>query len=209
MKYDFTQFTLRHPELSDCLPALKEGVNLIVNALKEGNKLMLAGSGGSAADCEHIAGELLKEFKIKRKRDADFDRAFLNAFPEDEKILNGLTPGAAVISLVNGVAINTALLNDVNSEILFAQKLYALAQRGDVFLAISTSGNSKMLIAALKVAKVLGVKTIALTGAGGGKMRDLCNVLIEVPQKETYLVQELHLPVYHQLCAAVEEEMFG
>lgn len=170
---------------------------------------MLAGSGGSAADCEHIAGELLKEFKIKRKRDADFDRAFLNAFPEDEKILNGLTPGAAVISLVNGVAINTALLNDVNSEILFAQKLYALAQRGDVFLAISTSGNSKMLIAALKVAKVLGVKTIALTGAGGGKMRDLCDVLIEVPQKETYLVQELHLPVYHQLCAAVEEEMFG
>ncbi len=207
--YDFSAFCQLHPELKGCQPSLERAVEAIVNAVKGGGKLLLAGSGGSAADCEHIAGELLKEFRIHRRRDPFFDDAFSRMFPDDGALLKALAPGIPAVSLTGGVAINTALLNDVGAEVLFAQKLYALARPQDVFLAVSTSGNSAMLIAALKVAKVLGVKTIALTGDGGGKMKNFCDILITVPQKETYLVQELHLPVYHQLCAAVEEELFG
>ncbi|MDR2202454.1 MAG: SIS domain-containing protein [Clostridiales bacterium] len=197
-----------YPQLSALKAALEQARDALVECFKNGNKLLLAGSGGSAADCEHIAGEMIKEFKLKRKRDKEFDARFLRRFPNDGALLGLLAQGLPVVSLVSGVAINTAILNDVGGGALYAQKLYALGKKGDVFLAISTSGNSEPLIAALKVALSAGLKTIALTGAGGGKMKEYADILIDVPQTETYRVQELHLPVYHYLCAAVERGLF-
>lgn len=201
---------LKHyPELECCRQSLINAVDMLCKAFGEGHKLLLIGNGGSAADCEHIVGELQKNFKIVHKRNENFDKLFLQYYPHDEELLSKLTPAIPVISLVSGVSINTALINDTGADVLYAQRAYALCQKGDVLLGISTSGNSELVISAMKVAKTLGCNNIALTGSGGGKMGAYADILIDVPEKQTYRVQELHLPVYHFLCAQIEHELFG
>lgn len=198
----------RYPSLEHCGRALKDTVEIMCASFRSGGKLVLAGNGGSASDCEHIVGELEKEFKIRHKRDEIFDRNFLKYYPQDGELLSKLTPSVSAVSLVSGVAINTAMINDIGAEVIFAQRAYAMCRSGDVFMGISTSGNSRAVIAAMKVAKVLGCKIIALTGKTGGLMKEYADVLINVPEEQTYRVQELHLPVYHYLCAQTERELF-
>lgn len=185
----------RVPELSACAADMETAVDAICRMHRDGGKLLLCGNGGSAADCEHISGELLKGFLQKRE--------------PRENVPSVLQQGVAAIPLPSLSASLSAFANDVEPSLVYAQLTYALGRPGDVFMGISTSGNSKNVVEAAEVARRLGLVTIALTGASGGKLADICHVTIRVPENETYLVQELHLPVYHAICAEVEERLFG
>ncbi|GHV00369.1 phosphoheptose isomerase [Clostridia bacterium] len=209
MNKNVEELTIRYPALAGLSGAIEKAIAAVYGAQKKGGKILLAGCGGSAADCDHIAGELLKEFKLKRRRDPAFDARFLKLFPNDGGLLNKLARGVRAVSLTWGDGLNAALVNDVGAEVLFAQKVYALAQSGDVLLAISTSGNSATLLAAAKTAKAVGCTVVALTGRTGGQLKEYADILLNVAEDETYKVQELHLPVYHCLCAAVEELLFS
>lgn len=175
---------------------------MLLETFRNGGKVLVCGNGGSAADAEHICGELLKKFK-KRRQVAPSIAAKLR--PELAGKLEGSLPA---ISLVSMSGIITAFANDVAWETAFAQQVLGLALPGDVLIALSTSGNSANCVAAAEVMKAIGGKTIALTGAKDSKLSEIADVAIKVPEVETYKVQELHLPVYHALCAAIEEELF-
>ncbi len=187
------------PALSVCEAEIEKAIALITDCYKAGGKLLIAGNGGSASDSEHIVGELMKGFLSKRPVT---DKRIP---PELAAKLQGALPA---ISLSNGLALPTAYLNDVDGEYSVAQALYGLSKPGDIFLAISTSGSAKNLCHAAELANCLGVTTIGLTGAKGGTLYTLCSLTIRVPETETYRVQEYHLPVYHELCARVEMNLF-
>ncbi len=170
---------------------------------RAGGKVLVCGNGGSAADAEHICGELLKKFK---KRRAIPSEVAAKLRPELAAKLEGALPA---VSLVSMSGIITAFANDVSWETAFAQQVLGLAKPGDVLIALSTSGNSANCVAAAEVMKAVGGKSIAFTGANESRLFQVCDVTIRVPETETYKVQELHLPVYHALCAAIEEELFG
>lgn len=188
-----------YPELVPVKPQIDAAIGLISDCYRYGGKVMTAGNGGSAADSEHIVGELMKGFKSKRPV---IDPRIPNELAAK---LQGALPA---ISLSNGLALPTAYLNDVDAEYTIAQTLYGLAKPGDLVILISTSGNAKNLGHAAELARCIGVKSIALTGAGGGRLAELCDLTIRVPATETYRIQEYHLPVYHELCARVEEILF-
>lgn len=193
----------RYPALEICRRDMEKAVELICAMYHREGKLLLCGNGGSAADCEHISGELLKGFLLMRK-----------PLPEEieglrPEIAQGLQRGVQAIPLTSLSALSTAFGNDVAPENTFAQAVFALGSRGDVFLGISTSGNAENVCRAAEVARKRGLPSIVLTGEGGGRLAPLCDVAIRVPAKETYQIQEYHLPVYHALCAQVEEDLFG
>lgn len=196
----------RYPCLSVCEKDIREAANKIIASYKKGGKLMVAGNGGSAADSDHITGELLKSFVKKRTPEASFIEklkkidADIGAYLADK--LQGSLPA---IALTNNSALMTASLNDVDGNVMFAQQLNGFGQKGDIFLGISTSGNSADIVYATVVAKAKGLVTVALTGRDGGKLKNLADISIVVPQKETFKIQELHLPVYHALCLTIEE----
>ena len=193
----------RYPSLAPCREDIQKATDAIVEMHRADGKLLLCGNGGSAADCEHISGELLKGFISKRPLSNE------DLPGVEDEIKACLQKGIAAVPLSSLSALSTAFLNDVSPENTFAQLVYALGKKGDAVLGLSTSGNSKNVIVALKVAKSLGLKTIAFTGMTGGKLLSLADITIRVPETETYKVQELHLPVYHYLCAAVEQRIFG
>ncbi len=196
----------RYPALSVCQKDIRAAASAIINSYKAGGKLIVAGNGGSAADSDHITGELLKSFVKKRKPEEKFLKA-LSAIDADtgSYLADKLQGSLPAIALTNNSALMTASLNDVDGNVLFAQQVMGFGKKEDVFMGISTSGNSKDVIYALVVAKALGVKTVALTGKTGGKCKELADISIVVPQSETFKIQELHLPVYHALCLTVEE----
>lgn len=193
----------RYPALEICRGDMEKAVELICAMYHREGKLLLCGNGGSAADCEHISGELLKGFLLMRKPLPDEIKGLR---PE---IAQGLQRGVQAIPLTSLSALSTAFGNDVAPENTFAQAVFALGSRGDVFLGISTSGNAENVCRAAEVARKRGLPSIALTGEGGGRLAPLCDVAIRVPARETYQIQEYHLPVYHALCAQVEEDLFG
>lgn len=210
---EIDELILRYPALEVCRNDLQIAVEKICSAFRAGNKLITCGNGGSAADSLHIVGELMKGFALPRKI-SDFDKTFTKnlekLFPDDaDYFKKNLQCALPAISLVGETALTTAFANDNASDLIFAQQLFGIGRRGDILLAISTSGNSKNVIYAVKVAKVLGVTSIALTGQGGGKLKTLADVTICVPSKITYQIQEFHLPIYHALCLAAENEFFG
>lgn len=171
-------------------------------------KLLLCGNGGSASDCEHIAGELIKSFKKKRPLEKT-DEEKLTALGEDGATLaNVLERGLKTVSLTSHLALSTAFANDKEPLATFAQQLYVLGDEGDALLCLSTSGNSQNCVYAALTAKAKGIKTLAITGAKESRLSALCDVCIQAPETETYKVQELHLPIYHCLCAMLEEEIF-
>lgn len=171
---------------------------------------MTCGNGGSAADALHIVGELMKGFVLPREVDADFIRRAEEIFPADVGYFKANLQGALpAISLVGETALNTAFANDKAADLIFAQQVYGLGRRGDVLLAISTSGNSENIVYAVEVAKILGVTTIALTGRRGGKLKHISDVAICAPADSAHTIQELHLPIYHAICLAAENEFFG
>lgn len=196
----------RYPALAACEKDIRAAAEAIIESYKAGGKLIVAGNGGSAADSDHITGELLKSFVKKRKPEEKFLAALSSIDSDTGTYLSDKLQGSLpAIALTNNSALMTASLNDVDGNVLFAQQVMGFGKKEDVFLGISTSGNSKDVIYALVVAKALGVKTVALTGKSGGKCKELADISIVVPQSETFKIQELHLPVYHALCLTIEE----
>ena len=182
---------------------------MLIACYRNGHALYTCGNGGSAADADHIVGELMKGFLKKRPVDADFRAKLAEAYPEQAEFLaDNLQCGLPAVSLHSQSALLTAFANDVDASMMYAQTLFALAKPDDVLIAISTSGNSKNVVNAVKIAKMIGVKVIALTGAKPCALDALADCIIHVGDTETYRVQELHLPVYHWLCARVEEEFY-
>ena len=199
----------RYPCLESAREDILKAEEALITSFKRGNKLLLCGNGGSCADCEHIVGELMKGFLSKRPlTESQREEMKANCPEMDENYLSLLQRAVPAISLPSFTALNTAFCNDVEPELIFAQSLMGLGKKGDMLMAISTSGNSKNVVAAALTAKALGLKTIGLTGKSGGKLKSICDICICVPETETFKVQELHLPVYHYLCARAEKELF-
>lgn len=200
----------RYPKLSVCEKDIVRAFELLEESYCHDGKLLIAGNGGSAADSEHIAGELMKRFKIPRPVPSYFRDKLISIDPKiGMELSNNLEQGLMAIPLVAHEALSTAYINDVDGLGVFAQQLYGFGRPGDVFLGISTSGNSKNVISATIVARALGIKVIGLTGETGGELARFADVSIKVPETETYKIQELHLPVYHCLCLMLEDRFFG
>lgn len=196
----------RYPALSVCSTDLQAMLDTLINCYSCGHKLLVCGNGGSAADAEHIVGELMKEFKHRRKISKKEADALMAINPELGAILvDKLQEALPAIALDGHVALTTAYMNDCDPLLCFAQQVQGYGCQGDVLLAISTSGNSKNVLYAATVAKAKGLKVIALTGAKESGLSALADVCVRVPQIETYMIQELHLPVYHWLCLKLEE----
>jgi D-sedoheptulose 7-phosphate isomerase len=203
------QLIERYPRLVSVRPEIKAAFTGIAETFARGGKLLIAGNGGSAADAEHIAGELMKSFVKKRKLPDSFVTNIKEIDPEIAQYLTPrLEPGLPAIALTGHNSLNTATINDVDGAITFAQQVYGYGKEGDILLAISTSGNSKNILYAAATAKAKKLKVIALLGGDGGKLKRLADMSIVVPETEPYKVQELHLPVYHCLCLMLEEHFF-
>jgi len=199
----------RYPKLDSVKPEIGKAFELIAESFAGGGKLLAAGNGGSASDAEHIVGELMKNFAITRKLDGSFVSAIRDVDPEiAEYLVPRLQPGLPAIALSCHASLSTATINDIDGNAVFAQQLYGYGNEGDVFLAISTSGNSKNVLYAAAAAKAKRMKVVALTGSGGGKLSRFADVSIAVAETETHKIQELHLPVYHCLCMMLEERFF-
>ncbi|RKM59567.1 SIS domain-containing protein [Butyrivibrio sp. XB500-5] len=200
----------RYPQLSVCRDDIIKVYEILEMAYEGDHKLLIAGNGGSAADSEHIAGELMKRFKILRPVPTDFAKKLVDIDPiRGDNLAKNLERGLMAIPLVAHEALTTAYINDVDGLGVFAQQLYGFGRPGDVFLGISTSGNSMNVMSATVVARALGIKVIGLTGKDGGELAGVADVCIRVPETETYMIQELHLPVYHCLCLMLEDRFFG
>lgn len=200
----------RYPKLESIRDDITNGYLIMESTFSSDGKLLIAGNGGSAADCEHIAGELMKRFKMPRPIPGDFARRLIEIDKErGEALAQNLERSLMAIPLVAHEALTTAYINDVDGLGVFAQQLYGYGKSGDVFLGISTSGNSKNILNAAIVAKAMGIKVIGLTGSEGGELVRMADVAIKVPEKETYLIQEMHLPIYHCWCLMLEERFFG
>lgn len=193
----------RCPTLSVCREQIETVVSALVEMHKNGGTLLLCGNGGSAADCEHISGELLKGF-LKKRPLTECEKIGISTDVADK-----LQGGIKSIPLTSLSALGTAFSNDVDADLVYAQLVSVFGGKDDVFLGISTSGNAKNVCAAAEVAHARGLKTFALTGMGGGRLAEICDCSIKVPEYETFKIQELHLPVYHAICAQVEEIVFG
>lgn len=200
----------RYPVLDICKEDIEKAYRILEECYTHDGKLLIAGNGGSAADSEHIAGELMKRFKTPRPVPADFAKKLQEVDSvRGPELAKNLERGLMAIPLVAHEALSTAYINDVDGLGVFAQQLYGFGRPGDVFLGISTSGNSKNIMSATVVARALGLKVIGLTGAKGGELASVANVAIRVPETETFMIQELHLPVYHCLCLMLEGRFFG
>ena len=200
----------RYPKLGVCRDDIEKAYRILEECYEGDHKLLIAGNGGSAADSEHIAGELMKRFETPRPVPSEFSKKLVEIDSErGPGLAKNLERGLMAIPLVAHEALTTAYINDVDGLGVFAQQLYGFGRPGDVFLGISTSGNSKNVISATVVARALGIKVIGLTGETGGELAKVANVAIRVPATRTYKIQELHLPVYHCLCLMLEDRFFG
>lgn len=199
----------RYPQLESIKEQIVDAYFILEDSYKNGGKLLIAGNGGSSADAEHIVGELMKGFKKKRKVSDEFARK-LEALDKEKgkRLADKLQVGLPAIALSNHAALNTAYINDVDALLCFAQQVNGYGKTEDVLLAISTSGNSENVLYAAITAKAKGMKVIGLTGKDGGKLKEISDAAIIVPENETYMIQELHLPVYHCLCLMLENKFF-
>lgn len=199
----------RYPALSEIKDDIAKATEEIIACYENGGKVLLCGNGGSCADCDHIAGELMKGFLKKRPLSVPKKEELTNNEPSlDDEFLSKLQCGLPAVSLPSMTAPNSAFANDVDPDLIYAQGVLALGKAGDVLIGISTSGNSKNVCAAAKIAKATDCKVIGLTGCKGGELKEYADVCICVPESETFKIQELHLPVYHCICAMVEEYFF-
>lgn len=191
----------RYPALAEMEAGIRQAYEMIRDSYEKGGKLLVCGNGGSAADSDHIVGELMKGFYKQRKLLAEEKIRF----GEQGEKLQGALPA---IALTQHGALSTAFLNDVDPEMVFAQQVYGYGREGDVFLGLSTSGNSVNVISAAKVAASKGLKVITMTGKDGGMLKGVSDVCLVVPAQGAADVQELHLPIYHALCAMLEDYFF-
>ncbi len=210
MREFINELVTRYPILKGSIKDLQRAYAVLEKCYSNQGKLLIAGNGGSASDAEHIVGELMKGFCLERSLSGELVEKLERVDPRMGKELSGKLQGALpAISLVNHSGLNSAFLNDVEGSMCFAQQIIGYGNKDDVFLGISTSGNSQNIIYAAIAARAKGLKVVGLTGQGGGKLAELCDAIIAVDEKETYKVQELHLPVYHCLCLMLEKRFFG
>ncbi|MCL2093519.1 MAG: SIS domain-containing protein [Treponema sp.] len=198
----------RYPDLSSCAEAITGAAELLLKTAQEGRSILICGNGGSAADADHICGELVKSFCKKRPIDPEVAAELTRLDPEGAQIASRLQGGVRALSLAQHPALTTAFGNDVDPHLAFAQQCHVYGQRGDLFWGISTSGNATNVCAAALVARAQGLSVLGMTGLGGGKLKGLSDVCINVPRTETYEIQELHLPVYHALCLFIEDRIW-
>lgn len=198
-----SELITRYPLLSSCESEIECAAQMLIKTFENGNRLYICGNGGSAADADHIVGELMKGFLKKRPLTDEQITAF-----DDKQLAGGLMQGLPAISLHSQTAFLTAFLNDEDPSLLYAQALYALGKKDDILLAISTSGNSQNAVNAAKTARAIGCKIISLVGAKECKLDNLSDVIIHADHTDTYRIQELHLPIYHYICATVEDHFF-
>ena len=200
----------RYPALEVCRQQIIDAYLIMEECYEHDGKLLIAGNGGSAADSEHIAGELMKRFKTPRPVTPEFAERLKSIDPvRGENLAQNLERGLMAIPLVAHEALTTAYINDVDGLGVFAQQLFGFGRPGDVFLGISTSGNSKNVMAATVVARALEIKVIGLTGSKGGELASIADVCVKAPTDETYMIQEFHLPIYHCWCMMLEDKFFG
>ncbi len=210
MKTIIEDLLIRYPKLKDEKENILKAYEIMAECYDKNRKVLIAGNGGSAADAEHIVGELMKGFVVPRKLSNDFINRLEDVDVDMGKELGEKLQGALpAIALVGHTALSTAYMNDVEPVLGFAQQLNGYGNEGDVFFAISTSGNSKNVLYACIVAKAKGMKVIGLTGGTGGRLKNVADITIVVPETETYIIQELHLPIYHCLCLMLENKFFG
>lgn len=200
----------RYPALSGCEEDIKSAAERLLLTYRKGGKILVCGNGGSCADSEHIVGELMKGFLSKRPMSKEQKQAFEKVLGTDSvPLTDRLQCAIPAIALPSQAALLSAFANDVDADLMYAQLVFGYGKPGDALIGISTSGNAKNVSEAVKVAKVLGISTIGLTGKGESTLSLLCDCTIRVPETETFKVQELHLPVYHYLCAWLEQQAFG
>jgi len=199
----------RYPVLASVREDIEKTANMIIESYENGGQLLACGNGGSSADADHIVGELMKSFSKKRPLESSFKTSLMSVDVEKAKFLSSkLERGLPAISLSAHTALNTAVSNDIHGDLIFAQQVNGYGRKGDVFLGITTSGNSGNVIYAAIVAKAKGIKVLGLTGETGGELKNYCDAVIKVPAKWTPEVQELHLPVYHTICQIIEYHFF-
>ena len=210
VKNELEELIRRYPQLDVCKKDIEKAYLLLQKTYDKNGKLLIAGNGGSAADSEHIAGELMKRFKITRPIGKELADKLMKIDPErGERLVKNLEMPLRAVPLTSHIAITTAYMNDADATGVFAQQMLGFGNEGDAFLAISTSGNSENIISACVVAKAMGIKIIGLTGEKESKLSKYADICIRVPETETYKIQELHLPVYHALCLMLESNYFG
>lgn len=197
----------RYPALLECEKDIVAAYEILANCFQNGNKLLVAGNGGSAADALHIVGELMKAFVLPRKLSRELCEAIDANCEHAGYLKDNLQMALPAIALVGEIGLTTAYSNDVAPELVFAQQVLGYGNEGDVFLGISTSGNSQNIIYAAEIAKAKGMHVVGLTGKNGGNVTLKCDICIKAPQIETYKVQELHLPIYHALCLEIENSI--
>lgn len=204
-----TELVERYPQLAVMKEQIWDAYEILKDAYESGHKLLIAGNGGSAADSEHIVGELMKGFKKKRALSKEVAEKFWKVDLDAGEVLSEkLQAALPAIALCGHPGLSTAFLNDVDGQLIFAQQVYGYGNEGDVLLAISTSGNSANVYYACVTARAKGMKVIGLTGRDGGKLKSISDAALVVPETETFKIQELHLPVYHALCLMLEEHFF-
>lgn len=197
------ELIVRYPSLMNNYESIENSCKLLIECFSSGGKLLCCGNGGSSADCDHIVGELMKGFLKQRK----LNKIEKNKF-SDEFLANGLQNGLPALSLTSQSSVITAFSNDCEPALIFAQQVYSLGNKGDVLIALSTSGNSENVVYALKTAKSKELKTISITGKHGGECKKYSDLCIALPETQTYKIQELTLPVYHCICATIEDYFY-
>jgi D-sedoheptulose 7-phosphate isomerase len=204
------ELTGRYPNLADISDEIARAAECLIRCYQSGNKVLICGNGGSSSDSDHIAGELLKGFENQRPLN-DYVRRKLNEVSADRGsyLAEKLQKSLPAISLSAHTGLMTAVANDNDASLIYAQQVIGFGNPGDVLIGLSTSGNSQNIIDAAITAKAVGMKVIGMTGESGGRLKAFCDVLINVPEKRTSFVQELHLPVYHTLCLMIENYFFG
>ena len=206
----FEDLFLRYPQLLSCRKQLSDAADCLIHSYQANGKLLICGNGGSAADAAHIVGELMKNFLLPRPVEDSFRKKLQELAPENGNLIaDHLQNALPAIALTQETALLSAYSNDSASDLIYAQQVFGYGCERDVLLCISTSGNSENIVCAAIVAKAKGLRTIALTGKHPSRLSEICDVAVQVPETETYKVQELHLPVYHCLCSILEQEFFG
>lgn len=204
------ELVARYPTLTPCVCDIRRAAEMMYRAYRSGGKMLVCGNGGSCADSDHIVGELMKGFLLRRKMAPAQQQALRASLGADaEEFIEKLQCGIPAISLPSQAAVLSAFANDVDADAVYAQLVFGYAREEDLFIGLSTSGNSRNVIAAARVAKAMGAATLALTGERESGLSAVCDCTIRVPEVETFKVQELQLPVYHFLCAALEKRVFG
>jgi D-sedoheptulose 7-phosphate isomerase len=203
------QLMATYPKLEPCAPDIQAAFELLRTCYRKGGKVLTCGNGGSAADAEHIVGELMKGYLLQRSIPEDVRKKLLVVSPQNgDYLASHLQGGLPAISLVSQTSLLSAISNDTAADMVYAQQVYGYGRAGDALIGISTSGNARNVIHAIQVARALGIHTIGLTGATGGALKPLCEVCICAPAENTPAIQEGHLPIFHVLCAMLEEEFF-